>query len=152
MKKSEVENKMLLYNPWFYTSVITVGWSFFILNNHHEWICKLAMKKKDKEREVVKGLYRLKQKEATLIKKEDKIKQHIEGLHKQTENLEKLHHHVNKKHEEVKTNAKDIEDVRKVLKIADDLLGYLPEKTIEKIAETKEFHVYRDILDKYHIK
>jgi len=141
-----------MYNPWLYTSVITVGGSFLVLNHHFEWIKGLAMTKKDKEREVVKGLYKLKQKEESLIKKEGKLKQHIDELHQQTENLERLHHHVNKKQSEVISNTDQIQDVKKVLKIADEVLGYLPEATIEKIAQTKEFQVYQEVMNKYQIK
>jgi len=41
------------------------------------------------------------------------------------------------------------EDIKKVLKIVDNLLGKLPEKEIEKFAMSKNFKLYKKVLKKF---
>ncbi|MBI5000213.1 MAG: hypothetical protein HZB92_01605 [Euryarchaeota archaeon] len=43
------------------------------------------------------------------------------------------------------------EDVRKVLKVLDDLLANLPDELIDKFAKSPEFRLYEKVMDKYKV-
>jgi dipeptide/tripeptide permease len=44
------------------------------------------------------------------------------------------------------------EDIKKVLKITDELLGNLPDDVINKFAKSQEFELYERVLNKYKVK
>jgi len=50
------------------------------------------------------------------------------------------------------TKSVQRDDVSKVLKITDDLLGELPESTIEKFSRSDDFELYRKVLKEHGVK
>jgi hypothetical protein len=44
------------------------------------------------------------------------------------------------------------DDIKKILKITDELLGNLPDSVINAFAKSKDFELYKRVLDKYRIK
>ncbi len=74
----------------------------------------------------------------------------MERMEKEFRNLiDQLQFRISHMEEERKSMTSSREEVARTLKILDDLLEELPEKTIEEFARSDKFQLYNKVLDKY---
>jgi len=88
-------------------------------------------------------------KEKLLKQKERIFTQEIGRLYKQAKALEEKDKQATKKETtEQKREGIVTDDVKKVLKVTDDLLGNLPDDVIEKFSKSKDFQLYKKVIKK----
>ncbi|MDO8564294.1 MAG: hypothetical protein Q7R87_04755 [Nanoarchaeota archaeon] len=89
--------------------------------------------------------------EELLKKKLHEIRKKSFELAKKSKDKKAREHHASLKNEsEIPIESK--QDIKKVLRTVDELLGKLPEEEINKFAETNEAKNYKEILKKYGVK
>jgi sensor c-di-GMP phosphodiesterase-like protein len=114
-------------------------------------------KLKPTEKEIMEEVTNLREYEKRLKKKEKALHLQIERMYKHAQSVAKKHHRLSKKERELSNEDKHSkkiiipkenlnEDVRKVLKITDELLEKLPEKEIKRFVNSDEFKIYRKVM------
>lgn len=135
-------------NLWFYAFILLIVIIILILY-------KLKIinfdQKIDPETELAKRA-------TELIKKEKELKKEIDNLYKDSVVVDNLRELMDNKHSaykefktKVKTHDKELNEIKKVLKITDNLLEKLPEEEIEKFVKSKKFRTYKKVIEK-HVK
>ena len=90
----------------------------------------------DMEKKLEDEIAKLKEKE-----KDEKISEFIYGMEKEMETILNA----------VKMRIEEENELRRILKVLDDLLENLPDKIIEDFARSEDFKLYERILDRYHV-
>ncbi|RLF48821.1 MAG: hypothetical protein DRN20_03725 [Thermoplasmata archaeon] len=113
-----------------------------------------SMKSEDIKEIVKRKVDELTKKEEELKKREEEIKKKEEELRKieeEKEMLERKKKDIERRMAELRKTEEEEEEVRKVLKILDDLLEQLPEEVIDKFALSDDFKLYEKVLDRYKV-
>ena len=140
-----------------FTGLALMFFSLFLL---HSLLKKQPKDKKDlkKEKRIVGKIDSILKKEAALKMREQALKREIEELYKKARELKGKELQLNKKEDQIKKKEIALEkptiivekgldeDVKKVLKITDDLLERLPDEEIDKFSKTKEFELYKKVI------
>lgn len=101
----------------------------------------LKTKAEKPEEKIVEKVERLLKKENFLKKKEGQLKKEIDLIYDQALKLMNI--------ETTMISTRHVEgDVKKVLKITDELLEKLPEEEIERFVKSKDFKLYKNVMKK----
>lgn len=99
----------------------------------------LKIREKKPEDKIAEKVERLLKKEIFLKKKEGQLKREIDLIYDQALKLMNI--------EKTMVSARHVEgDVKKVLRITDELLEKLPEEEIEKFVKSKDFKLYKNVM------
>lgn len=123
----------------------------------------------EKEEDIIKQVDKLLKKEKELKEKEKILANNIEGIYKKALELKGKEMELKGKEKEIIKKEKELpkrekeltkskiikekgssidEDTRKVLKITDNLLEKLPDDEIDKFAKSKDFELYKKVMEK----
>lgn len=116
----------------------------------------------DKEKDIVKKVNKLLKKEKELKQKEKILASKIEGVYKSALELKGKEIEIKGREKEIIKKEKELpksriikeksssmdEDIKKVLKITDNLLEKLPDEEIDKFAKSNDFKLYRKVMEK----
>ena len=116
------------------------------------------IKEEKEELDVVKSINNILLKEKELKRKETELRKNIEDLFYRAKQLDRREEKIVKKEEEIKKKVvkvgkksapdENVENLKKTLIIADNLLGKLPEKAVNEFMNSKNADVYRDVVKK----
>ena len=91
------------------------------------------------------------------ISLESRIEEELKGLEAK-EKDEKISDYIFETEKEMKTildairmRAQEEEELKRLLKVLDDLFDALPDRIVKKFAESEDFGLYERILDRYHV-
>ncbi|MBW2966144.1 hypothetical protein KY342_03505 [Candidatus Woesearchaeota archaeon] len=136
---------------------------------------KISPELKEKENIILKKLKRLNEEGDVLKRKKKLLSKQINDIIEQGMELKKLEEGIEIKKQSInqqklsdkseklpkegleksktsqrkKTNEE--EDIQQFLKMIDDWLGKLPEKTVDEFSKSEDFKVYKRVLEKYRI-
>ncbi len=140
----------ILTNLWLYALLLFIIIIILIL-------MKLQIiKPRDHETQLMDKAEHLIEKEKALKLKEKELHREIDNLYKDSMVVDNLREFVDQKHaklkeyeHKVKTHDQELDEVKRVLRTVDALLERLPEKEIEKFVKSKQFKLYKEVIEKY---
>ena len=114
---------------------------------------------KEKENVILKELQKLNEEENVILKKKKRLRKQIDDIIGQGMVLRRLEEGIKVKaqikaqKEKTKTekDEKD-EDVKQFMGMVDNWLGKLPKETIAQFSKSKDFKLYKKVLEKYRTK
>jgi len=127
---------------------------------------KISPKLKKKENLILKKLERIDEEENVLKAKKNLLRKQIDDIIEQGMELKRIEQGIEIKKQAIISERKETKieknggnkgektekDIQQFLKIIDNWLGKLPEKTIDEFSKSKDFELYKSILKRYGLK
>jgi len=121
---------------------------------------KISPELEEKENAILEKLKEINEEENVLHGKKKLLRRQIDDIIRQGVALRRMEEGIKIERQEVKkpqkektkTPAGKEQDIQQFLKMIDNWLGKLPEKAVDEFSKSRDFKLYKRVLEKYGIK